>query len=237
MSPVASPGPLVLIVEDDDTVRRVLTTSLAAEGHRVLEAPDGASALRMAAQYMPDVVLLDLGLPDIDGVEVARQLRAWSAVPIIVLSARDQEAQKVAAFDVGVDDYVTKPFGFLELLARIRAGLRHSSRLPGAGPENVFVCGPLRVDLEHRHVQVDGREVRLTPTEYKLVATLVKCAGHVVTHDRLLRDVWGPRHPEQIQYLRVYMTRLRRKLEADPLRPKLLKTDAGIGYRLETGDS
>lgn len=237
MSPLGAPGPLVLIVEDDEAVRRVLTTSLAGEGHRVIEAENGATALRMAAQYAPDLVVLDLGLPDLDGVEVARRLRTWTAVPIIVLSARDQEAEKLAAFDVGVDDYVTKPFGFLELLARIRTGLRHSSRPVGGGPENVFVCGALRVDLEHRLVRVDGKDVRLTPTEYKLVATLVKNAGHVVTHDRLLREVWGPRHPEQIQYLRVYMTRLRRKLEADPLRPKLLKTDAGIGYRLDTNDT
>jgi two-component system KDP operon response regulator KdpE len=236
MTTAASPGPLVLVVEDEAAVRRVLTTSLSSHGYRVIEAADGATAIRAASQYVPDLVLLDLRLPDMDGVEVARRVRAWSAMPIVVLSARGEEAEKVEAFDVGVDDYVTKPFGFSELLARIRAGLRHSARPPGAGPEPVFASGSMRVDFERRRVQVNGQDVRLTPTEYKLLTVLVKHAGRVVTHEQLLKDVWGPHRPDQIQYLRVYMTRLRRKLERDPLRPCLLKTDAGIGYRIEADE-
>lgn len=236
MSPAHATGPLILVVEDDVQVRRVLVTSLLGEGHRMLEAADGTTALKLASRYVPDLVLLDLGLPDIEGVEVARRIRTWSAVPIVVLSARGQEAEKVAAFDVGVDDYVTKPFGFLELLARIRAGIRHSTRPVGAGPDPVFVSGGFRLDFEHRRVTVNGRAVSLTPTEYKLVTVLVRHAGRVVTHANLLREVWGPRSPEQIQYLRVYMTRLRRKLEADPLRPRLLATEPGIGYRLHASE-
>ena len=225
---------LILIVEDEASVRDVLSTSLPAHGYRVVEAPDGRTALRFASEYAPDLVLLDLQLPDIDGIEVAKGLRAWSGMPIVVLSARGQEAQKVAALDAGADDYVTKPFGFQELLARIRVALRHAARPAGGGPETSFAAGPLHVDLERRRVRVEGRDVRLTPTEFKLLAVLVRHAGRVVTHGQLLREVWGPWSEEQYQYLRVYMTHLRRKLEADPLRPKLFETDAGVGYRLRT---
>ncbi len=226
--PVASP--LVLVVEDDTAVRRVLATSLPAHGYRVVEASTAVEALRQVEQYVPDLVLLDLGLPDLDGVEVARRIRAWSRVPIVVVSARGREAQKVEALDAGADDYVTKPFGFPELLARMRAALRRATSAPG--PTTVFVSGLLTVDLERRRVQVAGHDVRLTPTEYRLLAVLVRSAGRVVTHRQLLREVWGPKSPEQNQYLRVYMTHLRRKLEPDPLRPALFETEAGVGYRL-----
>jgi two-component system KDP operon response regulator KdpE len=235
MSAVAT-TPLVMIVEDEATVREVLATSLPAHGYRVIEAPDGASALRLAAEYVPDLVILDLRLPDMDGLEVAQKLRAWSATPILVLSARGQESQKVAALDAGADDYVTKPFGFQELLARMRVALRHATRPDAASAETVFVVGPLRVDLARRRVRLGAKEVRLTPTEYKLLAVLVRHAGRVVTHKQLLLEVWGPWSTEEYQYLRVYMTHLRRKLEPDPLHPVLFETDAGVGYRLRSAD-
>jgi two-component system KDP operon response regulator KdpE len=230
------PSPMILLVEDDPAVRRVLATSLPAHGYRVLEAGDGATAVRFASERVPDLVLLDLRLPDMDGIDVTKKLRAWSPVPIVVLSAVGQERDKVAALDAGADDFVTKPFGFPELLARVRVALRHASRPLGGGPEAVFKSGPLRVDLERRRVQVDGQDVRLTPTEYRLLSVLVKHAGRVVTRDQLLREVWGPMNPQQHEYLRVYMTHLRRKLETDPLRPKLFETDAGVGYRLRTDE-
>ncbi len=231
-------GPLVLVVEDDPGVRHFLTAGLPAHGYRVREAITAEAGLRDAAQYMPDLVLLDLGLPDLDGLEVTRRLRAWSRVPIVVISARGQEAQKVLALDAGADDYLTKPFGFPELLARMRVALRHATAPPGAGPATRFASGPLVVDLERRRVTVDGAEVKLTPTEYKLLAVLVAHAGRVVTHKQLLTEVWGPWSPEQNQYLRVYMTHLRRKLEPDPAHPRLFETEAGVGYRLRTeGDA
>jgi two-component system, OmpR family, KDP operon response regulator KdpE len=229
----ASPvGPLVLVVEDEAAVRRFLKAGLPAHGYRVIEAETGAAALRDAAQYVPELVLLDLGLPDMDGLEVTKRLRAWSRVPIVVISARGQEAQKVEALDAGADDYLTKPFGFPELLARMRAALRRAAAPEGAGLATVFESGPLRVDLERRRVFVKGDEVKLTPTEYRLLATLVKHAGRVVTHRQLLAEVWGPWSPEQNRYLRVYMTHLRRKLEPDPAAPVLFETEAGVGYRL-----
>jgi two-component system KDP operon response regulator KdpE len=225
-------GPLVLVVEDEDPVRKVIATSLAANGYRVIEAATGADALRHATAYVPDLVLLDLRLPDMDGTEVARRLREWSSVPILVLSARGLEAQKVAAFEAGADDYVMKPFGFQELLARMKVALRHAARPVAAATDGVFTSGPLRVDLTRRRVHLLGQEVRLTPTEYKLLGVLVQHAGRVVTHAHLMREVWGPRSPEENQYLRVYMTHLRRKLEPDPLHPVLFETEAGVGYRL-----
>jgi two-component system KDP operon response regulator KdpE len=229
-------GPLVLVVADEDSVRRVLTRSLPAHGYRVVEASTGADALRHAASYVPDLVLLDLRLPDMDGVEVARRLREWSSIPILVLSARGEEKSKVEALDAGADDFLTKPFGFQELLARLRAALRRAAR-PGVATKPVFTSGHLRVDVEARRVDVEGREVRLTPTEFKLLAVLVRHAGRVVTHGHLLREVWGPDSPQENQYLRVYMTHLRRKLEPDPLKPRLFETDAGVGYRLRVDDS
>jgi two-component system KDP operon response regulator KdpE len=227
----SAPVPTLLIVEDETAVRRVLASTLPSHGYRVLEAATGADALRDAAQYVPDLVLLDLGLPDMDGIEVVREIRKWSGLPVIVLTARGQEGAKVDALDAGADDYVTKPFGFPELLARIRVALRHAARPPGGGPETDFRTGPLHVDLEHRRVEVNDQEVRLTPTEYRLLMVLVRNAGRVVTHRQLLR-VWGPWSPEQNRYLRVYMTHLRRKLEPDPTRPSLFETIAGVGYRL-----
>ena len=229
--------PLLLVVEDEEPVRDMLVASLSAHGYRLLEAGTGREGLRHAGAYVPDLVLLDLRLPDMDGVEVARQLRTWSQVPIVVLSARSQETEKVAALDAGADDYVTKPFGFQELLARLRVALRRAARLARSGMETVFTAGNLRVDLERRRVQVAGRDIRLTPTEYKLLAVLVKHAGCVVTHRQLLDQVWGPASPRDNQYVRVYMTHLRRKLEVDPLHPTLFETDAGVGYRLRIDES
>lgn len=226
----AEAGPLVLIVEDEAAVARVLRTALSGVGMRCLEAASGAEAVRLAEQYAPDVVLLDLGLPDMEGVEVARSLRRWSRAPILVLSARGQERQKVALLDAGCDDYLTKPFGFEELLARIRAALRRSARADGASFAGTFVCGPLSVDLAAHRVHVAGEEVHLTPIEFKLLAVLAAHAGRIVTRRQLLTEVWGPKSTEQTQYLRVYMTHLRRKL-----RPAagIFRTEAGVGYGLE----
>jgi two-component system, OmpR family, KDP operon response regulator KdpE len=228
----AEPGPLVLVIEDDVQVRRMLRVGLTAHGFRLLEATTGQEGLTFAAQYGPEIVLLDLGLPDLEGFEVTQRLREWSSVPIVVLSARSQEAEKVRVLDAGADDYLTKPFSFPELLARLRVSLRHAARLRAGQEESVFESGPLRVDLGRRVVQVNGEVVRLTPIEYKLLSTLVQHAGRVVTQRQLLGAVWGPRRDTQTQYLRVYMTHLRRKLEPDPLRPQLFETEAGVGYRL-----
>lgn len=224
-------GPLVLVVEDEEPVRRFLRASLAAHGYRLVESVTGAEAVRDATQYVPDLVLLDLGLPDVDGVEVIRSVRAWSSLPILVLSARGEEQQKVLALDAGADDYLTKPFGVPELLARIRAALRHARRGSGeVGP--VFECGPLTIDLAARLVELEGRAVHLTPIEFKLLATLVRHSGKVVTHKQLMTEVWGPKSVGETHYLRVYMTHLRRKLEPEGARTRLFETEAGVGYRL-----
>jgi two-component system KDP operon response regulator KdpE len=228
-------GPLVLIVEDEPQVRRFLRTSLPAAGFRWLEAATGAEGLRLAAEYVPDVVLLDLGLPDMEGREVAIGLRKWSAVPILVLSARGQERAKVELLDCGADDYLTKPFGFDELVARIRSALRRVARGTTATASGVFVCGPLSVDLAAHRVHMEGREIHLTPIEFKLLATLAAHAGRIVTKKQLLLEVWGPQSAGQSQYFRVYMTHLRRKLEAG--RRAFFRTEAGVGYGLECPDS
>jgi two-component system, OmpR family, KDP operon response regulator KdpE len=228
----ATPGPLILLVEDEAALRRYLRPSLAAQGYRLVEAAGGMEGLGLAKQHVPDLVLLDLGLPDLDGLEVTRRLREWSRVPIIVLSARGQEGDKVDALDAGADDYLTKPFGFAELLARIRVALRHVAELEAGGGATEFSCGPLRVDLAARRTFVDGREVRLTAIEYRLLATLIEHAGKVVTHRQLLQAVWGPGHSGQAHYLRVYVAHLRRKLEDDPTRPRVFRTEIGVGYRL-----
>jgi len=222
----------VLVVEDDAALRGLLVSALPAHGYKVLDVPTGADGLRDVAQYVPDVVLLDLGLPDMDGIDWIRKVREWSALPVVVLTARGQEASKVEALDAGADDYLTKPFGLPELLARIRVALRHAARPPGGAPGGEYRVGALHVDLERRRVEVGGHEVQLTPTEYKLLAALVKHAGRVVTHRQLLREVWGPNSPQENRYLRVYMTYLRRKLEPDPMKPRLFETIAGVGYRL-----
>jgi two-component system KDP operon response regulator KdpE len=213
-------------------MRRFLRTALDANDYRLVEAETAKEGLAQAAARNPDVILLDLGLPDRDGLEVARELRGWSATPIIVLSARGREEDKVRALDLGADDYLTKPFGVEELLARIRVALRHAALPPGAGPGPVFEAGDLRVDLAARRVSRAGQEVHLTPTEYKLLTTLVRYAGKVLTHRQLLKDVWGSNYVNQSHYVRVYMGQLRQKIEADPARPRLLLTEPGVGYRL-----
>jgi two-component system KDP operon response regulator KdpE len=228
-------APLVLLVEDDPPIRALLRTVLAAEGYRLAEADTGERAVRLAAQQPPDLVVLDLGLPDVDGQDVLRRLREWLGAPIIVLSARDQEKQKVAALDAGADDYLTKPFGTGELLARVRVALRHAARRAGEPESAVFESADLRVDLAARRVFVRGAEVRLTPLEYKLLATLVRHAGKVLTHRFLLNELWGPGHHEP-HHLRVFMASLRRKVERDPAQPRHLLTDQGVGYRLAVED-
>lgn len=230
----AEPGqkPLVLVVEDESQVMRFLRATLPAQGYRLIEAATGAQALVDAATRAPDIVLLDLWLPDMDGVEVTRRLRDWSAIPIIVLSARGRENDKIEALDAGADDYLTKPFGTGELLARMRVALRNAARV-GDAPEATFTTGALRVDLGARQVFVGERQVRLTRTEYRLLAALVKNAGKVVTHRQLLREAWGPGAVDQSHYVRVYMAQLRHKLEDDPARPRYLLTETGVGYRLK----
>jgi two-component system KDP operon response regulator KdpE len=225
------PDPVVVLIEDEPQIRRFLRATLTSHGYRLFEVATGTDALVEVAQRQPDVVILDLGLPDMDGLEVIRRLREWSAVPIIVLSARGQERDKVGALDAGADDYVSKPFSAGELLARVRVALRHAA---GAAHEDsaAFEVGELQVDLLRRHVSVAGAEVKLTPIEYKLLTTLVRHAGKVVTHQQLLRDVWGPSHEDQSHYVRVYMAHLRHKLETEPARPRYLLTEPGVGYRL-----
>jgi len=225
-------SPLILVVEDEPPVRRFLRAALTEENYRLVEAENGKQALIQARTQPPDVVILDLGLPDMDGLEVTRQLRDWSKVPIIVLSARGQEKDKVAALDAGADDYLTKPFSVGELLARIRVALRHATQGDGSAGESVFTTGNLRMDLAARLVFVDDKEVHLTPTEYRLLATLVRHAGKVLTHGFLLKEVWGPGSVQDTPYLRVFMASLRRKIERDSVRPRYLLTEQGVGYRL-----
>jgi two-component system, OmpR family, KDP operon response regulator KdpE len=226
------PAPLILLIEDEPQMRRFLRAALGAQDYRLVEATTARDGLAQAASRNPDVVLLDLGLPDRDGLEVARELRGWSSVPIIVLSARGQEQDKVAALDLGADDYLTKPFGVDELLARIRVALRHAGQPVGGPPEPVFEARDLRVDLVRREVRRGEQEVHLTPTEYKLLTLLIRHAGKVLTHRQLLKEVWGVNYADQSHYVRVYMAQLRQKLEQDPSRPRLLITEPGVGYRL-----
>ena len=222
----------MLVVEDEAQVMRFLRATLGAHGYRLAEAESGQQALLQATTRSPDLILLDLGLPDLDGVEVTRRLREWSATPIIVVSARGREDEKILALDAGADDYLTKPFGAGELLARMRVALRNAARAGAGAGETVFRTGDLAVDLAARRVSVGGHEVHLTRTQYKLLTTLVRNAGKVVTHRQLLREVWGPGAVEQSHYLRVYMGQLRHKLEKDPARPRYLETETGVGYRL-----
>jgi two-component system, OmpR family, KDP operon response regulator KdpE len=223
--------PVIVAIEDDPQIRRFLRTGLESRGFQIHEAETGAQGLAEAANRRADLVLLDLGLPDMDGVEIVRKIREWSTLPVIVLSARASETDKVAALDAGADDYLTKPFGLGELLARIRVALRHAQ----AGTQDkggVFCVANLKVDLAQRRVHVEGKEVHLTPIEYRLLAVLVKYAGRVLTHRQLLKEVWGPAYVERSHYLRVHMASLRHKLEADPARPRFLLTEVGVGYRL-----
>lgn len=226
--------PLILLVEDDAQIRRFLRAALSAEGYRVQEAVTAEEGLAQAAARQPELILLDLGLPDRDGLEVIRGVRQWGRLPILVLSARGQESDKIAALDLGADDYVAKPFGVGELLARIRVALRHSAGEPTDGAGSVFRFGTVEVDLEKRVVSVGGEAVHLTPNEYKMLQVFLANAGKVLTHRQLLNEVWGPQHTEQAQYLRVYIAQLRRKLEQNPARPRYLQTEPGVGYRLVT---
>jgi len=227
-------GALILLVEDEPQMRRFLRVALEGSGYRYLEAGTGQEGLALAVQHRPEAILLDLGLPDMDGLDLVTRLREWSRIPVIVISARGQETDKVGALDAGADDYLTKPFGTRELLARVRVALRHAG--PEAQQEPVFVLDRWRVDLAKRQVLMDGKEVHLTPLEYSLFTTLIRHAGKVVTHRQLLKEVWGGAAGAQPLYLRVYMTQLRHKLEAEPSRPKYLQTEPGVGYRLRTED-
>ena len=224
--------PVVLIIEDEPQIRRFLRATLASHGYALIEATTAQDGLAQAATRQPDLVILDLGLPDLDGLEVAKQLREWSRVPIIVLSARGQENDKIAALDAGADDYLTKPFGVGELMARMRVALRHIAAAAQELDNAIFVVDDLRVDLARRQVFIDDEEIHLTPIEYRLLTTLVRYAGKVITHRQLLKEVWGPAYQEESHYLRVYMRQLRHKLEADPTRPRYLVTEPGVGYRL-----
>jgi two-component system KDP operon response regulator KdpE len=231
---MADNHPTVLVIEDEAQIRRFLRATLTANGYQLLEATTAQEGLVQAATRQPEIVILDLGLPDLDGLEVTRRLREWTTVPIIVLSARGQESDKVTALDAGADDYLTKPFSVGELLARLRVALRHAARISQEPGEPMFALGELRVDLARRQVYIAEQQVHLTPIEYKLLTTLVRYAGRVVTHRQLLQEGWGPGHTEASHYLRVYMGQLRHKLEADPARPRYLVTEPGVGYRLKT---
>lgn len=221
----------ILIIDDEAQIRRFLTATLRSQDFDVSEAANAADGSKLLNVRPPDLLILDLGLPDKDGIDVLKELRGWSSLPVIVLSARGFEQTKVDALDAGADDYLTKPFGAAELLARIKVALRHARQGHAAGPD-VFKCGTLTVDREKRVVTVDGTDIRLTPTEYKLLATLVQNAGKVVTHGQLLREVWGKRSSEQGHYLRIYMQHLRQKLGDDALNPRFITTETGVGYRL-----
>lgn len=224
--------PLVLIVEDEPQLRQLLRVTLIANGYRCTEASTAREGNSEAENHRPDLVIADLGLPDRDGIELITRLRKWSAIPVIVLSARSHESDKVAALDAGADDYVTKPFNSGELLARIRVALRHAAQRGRAETQEMFQLKDLRVDLMSRRVTMRGAEVHLTPIEYRLLNVLIRKAGHVITHGELMREVWGPGKQDQAHYLRIYMKELRRKLEEDSTRPVYLLTEVGVGYRL-----
>ena len=225
-------NPIILLIEDDPQIRRFLRASLVTQGYDLIEAGTGREGLALAAARVPEVVLLDLGLPDMEGLEVIKQLRSWSNVPIIILSARGQERDKVANLDAGADDYLTKPFGVGELLARIRVALRKVMPAEEDKQEVPYSLGDIKVDFERRLVFRGQEEVHLTPIEYKLLSVLLKHRGKVVTHRQLLKEVWGPSYVEQNPYLRIFILNLRRKLEDDPTRPHYLLTEPGVGYRL-----
>jgi two-component system KDP operon response regulator KdpE len=223
-----------LLIEDELPIRRFLRPAIDAAGWRLIEAVSGQDGVLQASQSGPDVVILDLGLPDIDGIEVVRRIREWSQLPIIILSARGQEKDKIAALDAGADDYVQKPFNVGELVARIRVALRHAASLAHPSADATIVAGDITIDLRRRVVTKSGQDVHLTPLEYKLLTTLARHAGMVMTHRQLLREVWGPGHAEDSTYLRMFVRQLRQKLEHDPTQPKHLLTEVGVGYRLVT---
>lgn len=224
----------ILVADDEPQIRRFLRATLSSHGYRVIEAESGREALDRITMDRPDLVILDLGLPDIDGAEVLRRVREWSAVPVVVLSVRAGERDKVEALDLGADDYLTKPFGTGELLARIRTALRH--QVQAQSEEPVFTTGPLKVDLARRLVTINDIDVRLTPTEYDLLRVLVTHAGKVLTHKHLLSEVWGAAFVGQTHYLRVFIGTLRQKIEPDPSRPRIVVTEPGVGYRLQAED-
>ena len=230
---MADDNGLILLIEDEPQMRRFLRITLQSHGYRLVEAGTGEEGQRQASTRNPDIVLLDLGLPDMDGIEVTKRFREWSEVPIIVISAREQEEDKIKALDAGADDYLTKPFGAGELLARIRVALRHRVMLQSGQKDPEFTLGDLRVDMAKRLVFLKDKEIHLTPIEYRLLTVLIKNAGKVVTHTHLLKEVWGPPYTGQTEYLRVHMAQLRRKLEEDPAQPKFLINEPGIGYRLK----
>jgi two-component system, OmpR family, KDP operon response regulator KdpE len=224
--------PLVLVIEDDRQIRRFLRASLSTQSYRIVETDKGREGLALAASHVPDVVVLDLGLPDMEGVDVIRDLRKWSAVHIIIISARGQERDKIASLDAGADDYLTKPFGVGELLARIRVALRRSAERPAAeGGTGTLRVGELEIDLEAHRSFVAGTELHLTPIEFRLLTVLMRNAGKVLTHTYLLNEVWGPGRGDQSHYVRIYMAGLRRKIEPDPARSRYIFTEIGVGYR------
>jgi two-component system KDP operon response regulator KdpE len=219
----------IMIIDDEPQMRRLLQVALTAHGYEIREAETGREGIDQTAVFHPDLIVLDLSLPDLDGIEVIKKLREWTQTPVIILSVREQEGDKIAALDAGADDYVTKPFNMGELLARIRTALRHAA---GTGDEPVLTFGGLVIDLTRRYVAMDGREVKLTPTEYELLRVLTVNAGKVLTHRQLMRMVWGPSYEQETNYLRVYIRQLRQKIEPDPARPRNIITESGVGYRL-----
>lgn len=224
--------PLVLLVEDEPQMRRFMRATLTSHGYRLLEAGSSAEALMLASTHNPELLLLDLGLPDGDGIDLTRRIREWGRMPVIVISARGREDDKVAALDAGADDYLTKPFGVNELLARMRVALRHTRAGGTSSGAQTIEVGDLGIDLVRREVKKGGQEVHLTPIEYKLLVLLAQNAGKVLTHQHILKEVWGPAYANQPHYVRVHMAELRKKIEANPARPKLLVTEPGVGYRL-----
>jgi two-component system, OmpR family, KDP operon response regulator KdpE len=230
---MASDGARILVVDDEKQIRRMLKTALTGFGYDIAEASSGHEGLNQSAIFHPDLIILDLGLPDFDGTEVVRRLREWTQIPIIILSVREQEQDKIKALDAGADDYITKPFGMGELLARIRVALRHVAKTED---EPVLNFGELTVDLAHRRVTLKGEDLKLTPTEYEILKYLALQAGKVVTHRQLLRAVWGPNYQDETHYLRIYVGQLRRKIEADPSQPIYILTESGVGYRMKERD-
>jgi two-component system, OmpR family, KDP operon response regulator KdpE len=226
-------SPVIVVIEDDPAIRLFLRTGLIAHGFKLFEADNGRQGIVEAGVRKPDLIILDLGLPDMDGVEVIKAIRQWSAMPIIILSARSSEQHKIDALDAGADDYLTKPFGLGELLARIRVAMRHSASSPAQDQSGVFTIGALKVDLLKRQVFVGENEVHLTPIQYRLLSLLIKNAGKVLTHQYIMKEVWGPSYRDNSHYLRIYMSQLRQKLETDPTQPQYLLTESGVGYRLK----
>lgn len=231
---MASSGPVILAIEDDPAIRKFLRVSLESQGYVLHEATKGQEGLAQASMHAPELVILDLGLPDMDGLDLIRQLREWSKVPILIISARGKEQDKVAALDTGADDYLTKPFSIGELLARLRAALRRRD-MTAQNASALFRTGELTVDLARRRVSRGGQEIHLTPNEYRLLMILIQHAGRVLTHQDLLKEVWGPDSAQQVHYLRVYINQLRQKIEANPSQPAFLLTEPGVGYRFAEG--